>query len=465
MKINSHILPLLLSLGLTILLSACSKDGTLDLIATGTPVPTKIWQPTKVEVESTLGESDPLETLIPTSPQRLDILQTTIVLDSLGNAVLVGLIRNNSDRVVKNILVEVEIFDADRIILLSEKIPTLLSTLAPGESSPFLFRAFKDLPGVDQIVSKLFDHEIGDVERGEVEIHGVIVEVDDHNALHITGELYNGSFDPITINGLAASVSDAEGIIIAADLQSASSQYLEPGENGPFRVTILGLNSADLKFLIPEIYIDAEVVPPQSFFDLTISDPYAYMEDPGSFHLVGEITNNSQDAINVCLIAGIYDSNDSVLDASTTNLPISSLNPGETLPYDFDLWGPMSFKNTILANAARFSVQWEPCKKTVNNNNYVDLEIQLEKQHFDPDQGTFSGNIINNSGFDVSSAAVIVSIRDNKTGAVVAMEYKNIHEEILDGGTTQFEIMVNIPRNIDIADIEIEILTKGELSD
>jgi hypothetical protein len=465
MKINQLILFLLLSLGLSTILIGCDYNHPQDVLTTAKGFPTETLHPTKTEVSPILEEPGPSPVVKTTPFLDIEILQTNLVSDTLSNAVVVGLIKNNSDRIVENLLVEVGVFDADGTVLLSEKIPTLLNTLAPGELSPFLFRTFKDIQGVDHITSRLFDYRIGNVERGELEIRGAHVEIDDHNAVHITGELYNGSFDPIFISSLAASITDANGSLMAADIQSASSQYLEPGENGPFRVTILGLKTEAKNIFDPAIYIDAQVVPPQGFFDLTLHGPFAYNEDPGSFHLVGEITNNSPESVNVCLIAGIYNSKGYVLDTSTVNLPVSSISPDETLPFDFDLWGPMSFKKTIQVEADRFSVQWEPCKNTRDIKQYVNLENKLITQQFKADQGLFSGEIINNSGFDVLSAVVIVSLQNITTGEINAMDYANIHQEIKPGGSIQYEIKLSVPQDINIADTEVVIIAKGEFSD
>ena len=97
--------------------NAASGGGDPTAAPTNVPPaeePTAIAEPTEV--------SEPTESIEPTQVSEdpppadedappLEILQVNGFLDSFDNWVIVGLIRNNSNRAVDNIEIEVELFD------------------------------------------------------------------------------------------------------------------------------------------------------------------------------------------------------------------------------------------------------------------------------------------------------------------------------------------------------------------
>jgi hypothetical protein len=90
-------------------------------------------------------------------------------------------------------------------------------------------------------------------------------------------------------------------------------------------------------------YSDAIFTNPTSTYDITISEQHhKYQDANGDMHLVGSVTNNTPDPLNIYLVAGLYDQDGNCVDANSVYLPIP-LNSGETFPYDFSLWGAVNY--------------------------------------------------------------------------------------------------------------------------
>ncbi len=103
---------------------------------------------------------------------------------------------------------------------------------------------------------------------------------------------------------------------------------------------------------------DALVTNPISPNELSISDtqlPYRDMH--GDFHLVGSLTNNASEPMNISLLAGAYDENGNCIDASSLYVPDFTipLNPGDSLPYDFTMWGALDFVPEAVKSANKYT--------------------------------------------------------------------------------------------------------------
>ncbi len=400
----------------------------------------------------------------PTEILPLEVVMIHSYTDNYDSYRVVGLVKNNSERAVEDIEVEVEIFDGGGLSLHSDIANTSLYIIAPGETTPFALWVSESLPGAEYATATVVGHSTGDIEWASVEIRGTAVAVDDDGDVHVTGELYNSSGDPVQINGLAAATFDADGNLITAEAYSVASRYLDPGEDGPFRVTMLGPAEEIASIAEYLIYVDAEFTAPEDYYDLIFSEPTNnYMDKNDIFHLVGEITNNSKEHLSVDLLAAIYDDEGRVIDVASTSLPIYSLSPGETLPYDFNDWGLLNYKDGAIDDASTFSVQWDPYWTWISEVEYVDLSTQYDAHEFDDGYGRFTGELVNDSGALLSNAAVIVCLYDAETGQIVAMGYELLRDEIPAGESGEYEVYLDIETGLDVSDGEYVIIVKGEL--
>lgn len=429
-----------------------------------TEVPEPTEAPTEEPVEEPTEEPTVEEPEEPAPENVIYIEEVNGYRDDSGSLHIVGLVTNYTDRVVDNIEVEIEILDANESSLFVEVTSVSLYTLAPGETTPFSYWVYDDLPDANSYVATVVGQGASEVERATVNIEGVLLVVDDSGDLHLTGNLINNTETPIDIRGLAAATFEENGDLYTADSHSVLIRHLDPGEDGPFRVTMTGPEEGSSNINEYEIYVDAETADPVDSFDLVFSEShYNYSDTYDSFHLVGEITNNHDEYLTISIIAAIYDEMGNVIDAATTDIPTFSIAPGETLPYDFQYWGPLNYKAGTVDSASSYTVQWDPYWTWTSTSEYSDLTTQNDTNEVSSYQITFKGEVLNNSGEEVDGATVIVSLYDVESGELVAMGYGGIFDTIGTNETAEYTVWVDIPTDFDIDSVEYVIIAKGDI--
>ena len=144
--------------------------------------------------------------------------------------------------------------------------------LASGESSTFSLAIYEELPNIDSVVATIVGNSVVEFDRAQVDISNTLLTFDDNDILHITGELMNNNDYPVEISGLVAATFDAEGLVVTTDTYNVTIRYLEPGDSGPFRVSIPGPLSGSDIIEDFEVYMDVERAEEEIATQLLISD-------------------------------------------------------------------------------------------------------------------------------------------------------------------------------------------------
>jgi len=442
------------------------EEPTAVLEPTEVPTEVPAAEPTE-DISGEGGEEPPISKAEPEGPPPENEVYIEAIngyRDDLGTLYIVGLVTNNTDRVVDNIEVEIEVFDADNNTLFVEIITTALNTITPGETTPFSYGIYDDLPEADHYVATIVGQGASEVEPTTVRVEGVTFVVDDSGDLHITGNLVNRSENPVHISGLAAATFDENGDLYTADSHSVLVRHLDPGEDGPFRVSMTGPEGGSTDINEYEIYVDAQITDPAEGFDLVFSDAHHnYLDAYDSFHLVGEITNNESEFLTLSMVAGIYDEDGNVIDAATTDIPTFSIAPGETLPYDFKYWGALNYKASSVDLASSYTVQWDPYWTWASTTEYVEISTENDVNEVDDFQITFTGQIHNDSGDELDGATVIVSLYSVETGELVGMGYGGIYDIIGANDRADYTVWIEIPNDFNVDEVEYVIVAKGEI--
>lgn len=461
----------LLSVLATLIIFACQVGSapTPTPAPTNTPLPTNTPvpptpEPTAVptEVPTEAPAESPTEAVTEPTGPIIAIDQVHGFYDLYDTLNVVGLVTNNTDRAIDNVEIEVEIFDAAGASLYVDTIYLDLYSLAPGETSPFSMYVFDDIPNADSFVATIVGNSITDLERATVDIANSIMTFDDDGSVHITGELVNNTDQPVLINSLAGAVFNAAGEIMISESYNVMIRYLDPGDSGPFRITITGPDSGTADLATYQLYLDAEVTTAVDSFNLTVSDAINYTDDFDDLHLVGQITNDGDKILNVYLVAGLYNAEGTVIDASSLTIPLSALKPGEFSPYDFDFWGPTNNTAGLLDTATEYSVQVDAWWTWETTTELVDLTTANDDNTFDEFGGTFTGQIVNNSGGVIDSATVIVYLVSKETGLIVATGETWVYEEMADGATVDYTLYLYPEAGLDVNSIEYFIIVKGQ---
>jgi hypothetical protein len=425
-----------------------------------------------IPADSTSEPPIPTQEPIPTASlpideisSEMDIQGIRVVDDDIISHRIIGLLRNNSDFSITNVKVAIQVFNTDDELVIDDIVSTALTSLAPGSSSPFVLWLQEPPPSNARISAFVIDYSMVDFQRTDVKTRKGKITIDDNNDIHVTGEIINNTLYPVQLVSLAAAVFDMGGALLTTNSQSVFTRYLDPGEVSPYRVTMhrIGKNNTDL--LEHKVYIDARIVNPEDYHNIEIKNNINHYKDRfGGFHLVGEITNYSKNKMNVGLVAGIYDSRGNVIDVSTTRLPLNSINPGESLPFDFDSWGPLSFGKDFLELAETFSVQWDPFLSWPNEINYARLKLEGKSHEIHPKYGIFEGKLINETKFDLSSVIVVVSIYDRDTETILATKGEEWITSIPPGSEYSYQIVVEYGEKINLEFVDILIDAYGTIN-
>jgi hypothetical protein len=238
--------------------------------------------------------------------------------------------------------------------------------------------------------------------------------------------------------------------------------YLDPGDNAPFRILLDSSQTATADQLSYEFFTDVEITDLKPGFDLAFSENHTdYVDTFDTFHLVGELTNNSDTLLSVYLIAGIYDAEGAVLDASSLSLPVISIAEGETILV-FDIWGAMSYIPAAYDSESDYSVQVDWGWTYETEYAMVDLTTEGNENTYDDFQGIFTGKVVNQSGVEVDSAQVIIALYDKADGRLVATDYTYISGPIENGASVEYNVYVSISEGFDPNSVEFVITAKGQ---
>ena len=422
-------------------------------------------KPTAIPPTEAPAEEKPTDEPAPPPPANeiaVDVVHDYI--DNYDTLHIIGLVTNYTDRAVDSVEVQIEIFDADDNSLFTDVTYLGLSSLMPGETSPF-HKVYNDLPDADHYAATIVGQSVSDAERATLKIDGDMLTIDDNGNLHVTGNLINNTDTPVDVRNMAVAIFDADGnLFTAVTYPSAMIRHLDPGEEGPFRITMTGPKDGTANIGEYTLYPEAENSDPADVYDLTFSeDNYYYIDTHDSFHLIGEITNNSDLSLSVSLVAGIYDADGNVLDAAITDLPLFSISPGQTMPYDFSYWGPLNDKASALDMAASYTVQWDPYWTWENSRAYVEISTQNDTHEVSSYQMTFTGEVLNDSDEDITGATVIVNMYDIETGELIATDYGGVYDEIPVNGIADYTIWLDIPDGFDINTVKYTIQAYGDL--
>ncbi|MCP4426976.1 MAG: hypothetical protein GY803_21000 [Chloroflexi bacterium] len=385
--------------------------------------------------------------------------------DMFGNLHIIGLATNRSARAVDGIEVEIDILDAVGNSLYTEMAWTSLYKIAPGETTPFRLAVYEELSGADSFSATIVGQSVAEIERADIEVRGTTLTVDDDGNVHITGEIVNNGSEPAAINGVAAATFDGAGEIVTADSSIVNIGYLEPGESGPFRVYMYGPSKGADAIVDHIVYVDAIATLPETAWALTFPEEgHIYIDRYDDVHLVGEVTNDGSEILDVRLLAAFYDADGNVLDADTFSLPLD-LAPGDTLPFDIvGGWAPLEHTTGLLDRAATYTVSWDPYWTWTSSEVTVDLTTANDMQEFDKYGVTFTGQMVNSSGMAIDKSFIVFGLRDAATGKLVATGYDSNFDDIPADGVVDYWVYIDLESEYDESSLEVFVIVKGEQS-
>jgi hypothetical protein len=432
-----------------------------------TPFPVVTQTIVPIPTETSIGATQTsASTEIPLAIGQVTILEINGFKDEADYWYFYGLARNDTDRTISDLQIDVKLLDSAGAEIYTYKTNSILYYLAPGENSPFSDFTTEPFPDGTTMQATIAGYNsTDDINRANLEFRDITLWADEFNDIYLAGEVFNGNPEPIEINAIAGTLIDETGKLVTASSAYPLLDYIEPDSTGPFVMMFDAPIGKAGELTNYSITADALITVPTSTYDISISDKqFQYQDIHGDFHLVGSSTNNMSEPMNIYLVAGAYDENGNCIDASSLYVPYFpvALNPGDTLPYDFTMWGAIDSVPEAIgsANTVKVFINWKTTYEA--SSQAFELTTKDDVHTFDGGIGVFTGTVMNNSGKDLTSTIVNVAIYDKSTGDLLATNYSFVTDTLANNGTGAYEVYLYPPEDIDIENINLVITALGQ---
>ncbi len=400
---------------------------------------------------------------------ELQVVNTNVVQRADGTWRLLGEVANGTEAAAVNVSLQIEWFDASGQLLDTDTAYILTSNIAPGETAPFTYNIYDTGVPLASFTATVVDFtSSNDLARATLDLEHAAFTIDDYGDFHCTGELVNNTNEPVLIESLAATILDNNRAIFSADSYWAVTRYLEPGESTPYRISPLGAEGAVVSDYFCYVYIDAVVTEPVpgnavAFKDTdgdgdNSNDVLYFVDSLGYSHLVGEVVNNGDEAMNVRLIGGLYNAEGNVIDVDFNSVPVP-LDPGETLSFDFTTLSATNYNTALRDETASFTVQVDPYWTYAAITEYVFLETRNGSATEDGGIITETVDVVNSQTFDVEYAYVVASVTD-PAGQVAGYSYSTT-DPVAAGASVKTQITIYVDPALDPAELKVNLIVKA----
>jgi hypothetical protein len=393
--------------------------------------------------------------------------------DAVGAWRVVGVINNDSSQAVSKVVTGVETKTKDNQPAdQGEDVSAYPLDLQPGATAPFTAWIDRDIPGLDHFIVEVDECVLAEqVERGEVDVHGGRMLVDDNGVAQVTAELYNPGSQTVLVNGLMAAVYDKAGALVTAEYAVVGPRYLAPGESGPVRATMDLPPGGEAQIKTYQLYKDVLVNQPGDLpFDINhdVQINSHYRDASGHFHLVGQITNPGSTNLMTSLQATVYsDSTRSKVvdvDDFTTWIPIL---PGQSLPFDMTSWGPLNNVSGLwdaIAEKSTIVIRVEPFLTWAAEARVAQLMLENNSVSFADQQAAFTGKVTNELGSSIINGQVTAVVRQKADAFIVAtgILHLDIASPAAQGQIFNYQLIVPLPQGLDPATLVTEVTAWGQ---
>jgi len=410
-----------------------------------------------------------------TQVNDLVISSTNAFVDSYGTYHVVGEVVNQSSTILTSIELNLEIKDASGNSLITDDngnitpnstISPMLYTLAPGEASPFEYSydTTKGTPASYTVT--ISGKQTGDANRATLKSENVQLVDDGSGWYFLTGELVNTGSQWAHINSLAGAVLDDSNNVLSADWTSTYTTELAPTgdvsgrDRTPFEINFPNPTNATQWSL----FWDADVADNVTDYPLVVKITNSYFDQNGSSHLVGWVTNNSDQPLDSLVVGGLYGADGTVLDASYSFLSIP-MKPGEAVPFNISSFGSVDNSKEQASLVSSYSAQVDTYFTSSPSSEFVDLSAAGEQIQKDGPIWTFSGNVTNTSDKSLSSATLVVMVMDTQNN-LIAMEYTTIYptgDAIAVGETNTYTVSAHLDPAADATGFSTTTMVVGNV--
>lgn len=406
---------------------------------------------------------------------ELTIASTYAFVDTYGTYHVVGDIVNYGSTAFNSIQLSVTIKDASGTSLIKDEngeiaanaiIYPLLYTLAPGEASPFeySYETTNGTPASYEVT--ITGQQISNANRATLQEEHIQLMDIGSDWFYLTGELVNTGNQWVYINSLAGAVLDDSDKLLSTDWTSTYATVLAPSgdalgrDRTPFQVNFPNPGGST-KW---NLYWDADVTDSVTDYSMDVKITNIYFDQYGSAHLIGVMTNNSDQPLESMVVGGLYGADGTVLDSNYAFVPVP-IRAGASAPFSISSFGSVSYNPNLASLVATGSAQFDPWFTSPPTSEFVDLIATDETVQKEGASWTFNGSFINSSGKNLSYATVEVIVLDSQN-KLVAMEYASISptgEAIAPGETSIYSVTIYLDPSVDGTGFTTTTIVVGDI--
>ncbi len=406
---------------------------------------------------------------------KLTVTSSSAYTDPFGGYHVVGAIQNGTVTSLTSIQLSVEIKDASGTSLIKQDgnvVPTdvfspLLTTLAPGESSPFEYSFDLSNGTPASYTVTVNGYQSGSVNRASLKVVNAQISDDHKGTLYISGLLVNTQNQWVHLNSLAGSVVGSSEDPLAAASSIVHLTYLAPAgdqderDRTPFVISFPspGAGRTDWR-----VYWDADVSEPPADQPMAVNFTNTYFDQAGAYHIVGYVTNNAQGPLDPFLVAGLQDENGTILDAAYSFYS-AAVAPGKSIPFDLSYFGSVNSNPDEAARVRNFTVQLDPGKTTSPTSQTVELTATGEQLNKNGSVWNFTGTVTNTTKQNLVGATVMISIMDGQDNLVASNSAYVLPpvEQVSPGSAISYNISVYLDPTVDSRDFQTETTVIGDI--
>lgn len=410
-----------------------------------------------------------------TPPGELVIASSNAFVDMKGTYHVVGEVDNNSNTVLNSIQLTIEIKDASGNSLLKDEngnstpnaiTHPMLYTLAPDISSPFdyTYETTNGTPASYNVT--ITGQQTGNANPTILQSENIQLVDNGSGWYYLTGKLVNTGSQWVQINGLAGAVLDDSNNVLSAGWTGIYTTELAPTGDA------LGRDRTPFEVKFPNpgggtqwrLYQDVNVTGNVTDYPIDVKVTNSYFDQFGSAHLVGWITNNSDQPLDSLVVAGLYAMDGTVLDSSYAFVPVP-MKPGAAVPFSISSFESVGDNPNQASLVSTNSAQPDTRRTSPSSYEFIDLSASGETVQKDGATWTFNGNIINTSDKSLSGATVVVMVMDAQN-KLVAMQYTSIFpngDAIEPGETNAYSVSVDLDPAADATGFTTTTVVVGDV--
>ncbi len=438
------------------LLAVTALTVSACLLLTGSEAPEDIRKQDRGSTPSAEGVVPPAQDQA--SVDDVTIAQAHLYEDEFGARRILGLLTNRADYPVTAVSVTVEYLDVTGASIGQEISHATMAAIAPGETIPFSLRPTEDIPSMDGVEVTAAEVFKADDVIVQVDLLGDHFQVRENGIVQVSGEIANPTKEPVNLDRIAAAVFASSGEIRLAGECDQCVRHLAPGDKGPFRILMYGTAGVDASSK-HRLYLTASRSVPLTAHEVTFTgEVYAYNDTLGHLHIVGEVQNSGEAALDLHLLGALYNADGDVIDAVTYDVMPASLGPGEVAPFDIthrceDPESPIDL------DSVSWNIQLDLARTRVVEQASPELATSGD---FFENWAAFSGEVANDTGGSIQLVLVVAGLRDEDSGQLAAMGRQLLAAELSSGERAQYNIRINMGSSLDPETLDSFVIARGK---